>query len=284
MIGRREVLAAIPALLAGIASADEVAPVFKAQERVTGGRFGLFAQDLKTGATLSWRAHERFTMCSTFKLSLAACVLARVDGRHDNLDRTVAFTQADILDYAPAAKANLARGRMSIREMCEAAVELSDNTCANLLLARIGGPAALTAFWRATGDAVTRLDENEPMLNRTRPPDPRNTTTPAAMAGNLQRLVLGGVLSPASRTLLVGWMRGCRTGTDMLRAGLPKTWSAGDKTGSNGADMLGDLVVAWAAPARAIAISLYAEGGGAAPAELRKRFARIGQLIGRRFS
>ncbi|MGH6888072.1 MAG: class A beta-lactamase [Rhizomicrobium sp.] len=284
MIHRRALMVAVPSLIAGAAFADAMAPALEAQERAIGGRIGLYAENVRTGATLAWRANERFTMCSTFKLSLAACILARVDRGEDGLERTVTFTQADILEYAPAAKANLAHGRMSVGELCEAAVELSDNTCANLLLARIGGPAALTAFWRATGDAVTRLDENEPMLNRTRPPDLRNTTTPAAMAGNLHRFVLGRVLSPASRALLIGWMRACKTGTQMLRAGLPAGWITGDKTGSNGADILGDIAVAWLKPGQPLVISLYTEGGRAGQPELQKRFAEIGTIIGRQFS
>jgi beta-lactamase class A len=223
-------------------------------------------------------------MCSTFKLSLATCVLAHVDRGKDNLDRMVGYSPADILPYAPVAKANLARGRMSVGELCEAAVELSDNTCANLLLARIGGPEVLTAFWRATGDRVTRLDHDEPMLNRIRPPDPRDTTTPAAMTGNLRRFVLGDVLSHTSRAHLISWMRNCRTSADMLRAGLPAGWIIGDKTGSNGTDILGDIAVAWAEPDRPILICVYTEGGRAAQPELHKRFAEIGRLIGRRFA
>jgi beta-lactamase class A len=286
MIHRRALLSAIPALVAGpLCAADaDALDAIKAHERAIGGRIGLIAENVKTGAKLAWRADERFTMCSTFKLSLAACILARVDRHSDNLDRMVSYGRADILDYAPAAKENLARGRMSVGDQCKAAVELSDNTCANLLLARIGGPPALTAFWRATGDTLSRLDNNEPMLNRTRPPDPRNTTTPAATAGNVRRFVLGPVLSPGSRALLAGWMRDCRTGTQMLRAGLPGGWIIGDKTGSNGKDILGDLAVAWPGNDRPLVMCVYAQGGTAGQPELYRRFAEIGKLIGRRFS
>jgi beta-lactamase class A len=76
------------------------------------------------------------------------------------------------------------KGAMSVGEMCKAAVERSDNTCANTLLARFGGPAALTAYWRSLGDTVSRLEHNEPELNRTPPGGKQDTTTPAAMAGN----------------------------------------------------------------------------------------------------
>src|SRR5580658_1776006 len=224
-LNRRALLAAAPSFLAWPARAQDATGPLMAYERESGCRIGLFAQNLESGASVAWRANERFVMCSTFKASLAACVLARVDRGRDQLGDQIRYGPGDIAGYAPAATANLARGALSVEEMCKAAVELSDNTCANLLLARIGGPAALTAFWRATGDTVTRLDHNEPVLNRTQPPDLNDTTTPAAMAGNLRRFVLSDVLSPASRERLVGWMRDCKTGTDMLRAGLPSGWT-----------------------------------------------------------
>jgi beta-lactamase class A len=283
-IHRRTVLAAVPALLAGVAHAEDVASTLQAYERTIGGRIGLYAADPKNGVKIAWRADERFAMCSTFKASLAACVLARVDRGEDALDRLVTYGEADILDYAPVAKANLGNGALSVAELCSAAVELSDNTCANLLLARIGGPGALTAFWRSTGDAVTRLDHNEPLLNRTQPPDPSDTTTPAAMAGSLQRFVLGDVLSPASRDLLTGWIRDCKTGIDMLRAGLPATWAVGDKTGNNGKDALGDIAVAWPRPDRPLVICAYTQGGTADAPRLHQLFADLGQFVARQLA
>ncbi|HEU0217913.1 MAG TPA: class A beta-lactamase [Stellaceae bacterium] len=279
-IRRRTLLAAAPAALVvrAAGAADPVATL-KTHEKAIGGRIGLCAENLKSGAKIAWRADERFAMCSTFKASLAACVLARIDRGEDALDRLVTYGDADILDYSPVAKANLAKGALSVAELCRAAVELSDNTCANLLLARVGGPAALTAFWRSTGDAVTRLDHNEPLLNRTQPPDPSDTTTPAAMAGNLRRFVLGDVLSPVSRALLAGWMRDCNTGTDMLRAGLPATWVVGDKTGNNGKDALGDIAVAWPEPDRPLVICAYTQGGTVDAARLHQLFADLGKLV-----
>jgi beta-lactamase class A len=284
-IHRRTVLAAVPALLAGTAYAEEdAASTLQAHEKTIGGRIGLYAADPKSDVKIAWRADERFAMCSTFKASLAACVLARVDRGEDALDRPVTYGEADILDYAPVAKANLGKGALSVAELCGAAVELSDNTCANLLLDRIGGPAALTAFWRSTGDAVTRLDHNEPLLNRTQPPDPSDTTTPAAMAGSLQRFVLGDALSPASRDLLTGWMRDCKTGTDMLRAGLPATWAVGDKTGNNGKDALGDIAVAWPRRDRPLVICVYTQGGSASAPQLHQLFADLGKFVTQQLS
>jgi beta-lactamase class A len=283
MIDRRAVLMAAPlAALSAPAFAATPDAAFRGLERKTGGRIGVFAHNLDTGAKLAWRADERFVMCSTFKASLAACVLARIDQGQERLDRMIAYGAKDLLDYAPVAKENLAKGAMSVADMCKAAVELSDNTCANLLLDAIGGPAALTAFWRRTGDDVSRLDHNEPLLNRSQPGDPHDTTTPAAMAGNVRRFILGNVLSSPSRERLTDWMIGCRTGAKRLRAGLPKDWLIGDKTGNNGKDAVGDIAVAWPKPGAPILITMYTQGGTPTAAALDEAFAEVGRLVAER--
>jgi beta-lactamase class A len=143
-------------------------PAIADYESACGGHIGLHARNLRTGASLSWRANERFVMCSTFKASLAALVLHRVDRGQETLDQPIALGPADARDvWAPVAQRNLAKGRLSVEEACMGAVEESDNACANLLLARVGGPRALTAFWRAMGDPVSRHGR------RAAPPDCR---------------------------------------------------------------------------------------------------------------
>lgn len=278
-LDRRSLLASLCWMAASPVLAAEAPPEFEAYERESGGRIGVHAENLATGAKLVWRADERFVMCSTFKASLAACVLARVDRGEEQLASMIAYGQADLLDYAPVARQNLATRRMSVAEMCKAIVELSDNTCANLLLARIGGPAALTAFWRSLGDTASRLDHNEPELNRSPPGNPQDTTTPAAMAGNLRRLVAGEALSAASRALLTDWMVGCKTGANRLRGGLPAGWKIGDKTGNNGKDASGDIAVVWPKPETPILIAAYIQGGTPNAAQIEAVFARIGRMV-----
>lgn len=281
MLNRRALFSAIPALIAWPALAREASDALVAYERDTGGRIGLYAENLTTGARLSWRANERFVMCSTFKASLAAMILARVDKGQDQLAQVISYGPEDVPDwYAPVARKNLAKGVMSVADMCEAAVEYSDNTCANLLLARVGGPSALTAFWRSIGDAVTRLDHNEPILNRSPPGDPHDTTTPAAMAANLHRFMLGNVLSTGSRELLTSWMVNCKTGDERLRGGIPKSWRIADKTGNNGKDAAGDIAVAWPKPEAPILICVYTQGGLPTAARLASGFADIGRMVG----
>jgi beta-lactamase class A len=263
---------------------DQPETQLKAYERDTGGRIGVYAQNVETGRVLTWRANERFVMCSTFKSSLAACVLKRFDHGQDQLDHMIAYSIADIPDdwHAPVAKLNLAKGALSVVEMCAAAVEDSDNTCANLLLDRVGGPSALTAFWRSIGDSTTRLDHNEPILNRSPPGDPHDTTTPVAMARTLRRLVLGNVLSPGSRDRLTQWMVNCKTGDNRLRGGLPSDWRIADKTGNNGTDAAGDIAVVWPKPGTPVLICTYTQGGTPSPAQLQAIFAQIGRTVSQR--
>ncbi|WP_061020580.1 class A beta-lactamase [Bradyrhizobium sp. CCH5-F6] len=283
-LDRRSLLASLCWMAATPVLAADAPPEFAAYERESGGRIGVHAENLATGAKLAWRADDRFVMCSTFKASLAACVLARVDRGEEQLAAMIPYGQADLLEYAPVARQNLAASAMSVGEMCKAIVELSDNTCANLLLARIGGPAALTAFWRSLGDTTSRLDHNEPELNRSRPGDSRDTTTPAAMAGNLRRLVLGEALSPASRVQLTEWMVNCRTGANRLRGGLPADWKIGDKTGYNGKDAAGDIAVAWPKPDTPILITAYVQGGTPTAAQIASVFAQTGRMVAERLA
>jgi beta-lactamase class A len=282
---RRDVLCSTLALLASPALAQR-APItaLTDYERDSGGHIGLYAENLRTRAKITWRAHERFVMCSSFKASLAACVLASVDRGQARLDELIAYGPDDLMEYAPVAKQNLEKGAMSMADMCEAAVELSDNTCANALLARVGGPSALTAYWRSIGDAVSRLDHNEPELNRTPLGDPHDTTTPAAMAGNLQNLIFGKVLSPNSRERLTGWMLGCKTGDNRLRSGLPKDWRVGDKTGNNGKDAFGDIAVTWSPRGEPVLICAYTRGGAPTPRQVEAVFAGIGRFVGMHLS
>jgi beta-lactamase class A len=206
-------------------------------EKRTGARIGLATLDTASGKRLDYRSEERFPMCSTFKFLAAAAVLKRVDGGQEKLDRFVSYDAKDILEYAPVTKAHLNDGGMTLGALCAAAIEQSDNTAGNILLDAIGGPGGLTNFVRCIGDERTRLDRKEPELNSAIPGDERDTTTPAAMCADMQGLLLDNVLSESSRHQLEDWLQHNETGALMIRAGVPKTWNVGDKTGrgANGA-------------------------------------------------
>lgn len=217
---------------------------FAALEAASGGRLGVTLLNTGTGWRTGNRQDERFPMCSTFKFVLSAAVLHLADQGRLSLDRRVAVRQQDMLSHAPVTTRHIGKD-VTVRDLCRATMITSDNPAANLLLGVVGGPAGVTAFLRANGDAVTRNDRLEPEMNRFAPGDPRDTTSPAAMAASLQRFVLGDVLKPASKQQLADWLIDNETGDTRLRAGLSKAWRVGDKTGSNGADTTNDIAILW---------------------------------------
>ena len=248
-----------------------------------GGRLGVFARDTGTGATIEHRASERFPMCSTFKLLAAAATLKRVDQGAEHLERRIAYGPSDLLDYAPVAKAHVAEGGMTLADLCAAAIDWSDNTAANLVLQAIGGPAGFTQFARALGDNVTRLDRNEPTLNESLPGDERDTTSPAAMAEDMRKVLLEDVLSDSSRRQLQTWLMNDRVGDKRLRAGLPPSWRIGDKTGSGDHGSTNTIAILWP-PERAPVIATVYYTESSAPMDARNAIHReIGGLIAETF-
>ncbi|MFJ5561657.1 class A beta-lactamase [Streptomyces sp. NPDC093250] len=211
-------------------------------EREYGARLGVYAVDTGTGATVAHRADERFAFCSVFKTLAAAAVLDR--GPLARLDERVPYTGADLVGYSPVTEKHTGSG-MTLRQLCDAAVRHSDSTAANLLLRHLGGPPALTAHLRGLGDSVSRLDQDEPELNGNPPGDPRDTTTPRAVAADYRALVLGDALPAAERRMLTDWLVGSTTGARRIRAGAPRGWKVGDKTGTGEWGRANDVAVLW---------------------------------------
>jgi len=198
--------------------------------------------DTATGQSLGINRTRRFGHCSSFKMSLAAMVLARHANGTIDADKRVTWTGDDLMFVSPFTSQRLAEGA-SMRELAEATQKFSDNAAANILLRELGGPAAMTAFWREIGDPVSRLDRTEPNLNNVPPTEVRDTTTPMAMARTVAKLAFGDVLSAADRTSLKQWMVDTTTGANRVRAGLPGEWLAGDKTGTSIWPGMGSLYV-----------------------------------------
>lgn len=274
-----------PAPVAAPAATDPQ-PAHAAVDRIAaigarlGGRLGVYAFDTGGGFEVAHRAAERFAMCSTFKAPLVARVLAGVDRGELSLDQRVPLLEADLLGYAPVARARVAEGALSLVELCAAAIEVSDNTAANLLLDRVGGPAGFTAFVRSLGDSATRLDRNEPTLNTNLPGDPRDTTTPAAMAHTFGILLTDPrVLSAASRTRFIDWLIACKTGNDRLRAGLPAGARVGDKTGTSDNGACNDVAVVWLPSRAPIVIACYVDAPRATDADRNAAHADVARAV-----
>lgn len=242
----------------GFAAADKALPAALADiESGLGCRLGVSIIDMETERRWEYRGGERFPMCSTFKMLAAAAVLARVDAGREDLDRRIPVTADDMVTYAPVTEKRVGGEPMSLAELCEATVTLSDNPAANLILRTLGGPGGITAYARTLGDDVTRLDRWETELNEATPGDPRDTTTPDAMASNLRILATGEALSPSSRDILLGWLIGCKTGDAKLRAGLPQGWRVGDKTGGGAHGTNNDVGIVWPPGRRPVIAAVY---------------------------
>jgi beta-lactamase class A len=278
---RRHLLAGAAASLC--ATSAFAADVFAAIEARVGGRVGVAALDVASGARLGHRADERFPMCSTFKAMAVAAMLKRVEAGEIRLDSFVQYGSSQLLGYAPVTRAHVADGGMVLGDLLAAAIEYSDNTAANLILARIGGPAGWTAFVRTLGDATSRLDRNEPTLNTSIPGDPRDTTTPAAMVGDLRAALLGNALSQRSRDILAGWMVACKTGDARLRAGLPRAWRIADKTGTGDHASTNDIAVAWTASGPIVIACYFTGAEAASPVAREAAIAEVGRVVARSF-
>lgn len=259
--------------------AERVMLKIPALEKASGGRLGVAVLDTATGERASYRGNERFPMCSTFKMLAVGAVLAKVDAGTERLDRLIHFAAKDVVGYSPVTGSRAGGAGMPLREICAAALTYSDNTAANLILETLGGPAGVTRFARSLGDDVTRLDRTEPTLNEALPGDVRDTTSPLAMAGNLRKLVLGHALSDASRDQLTQWMLGCRTGDARLRAGVPKGWRVGDKTGSGDRGTANDVGILLPVHHAPVIVAVYLTGSTGTAEQQSATIAGVGRAV-----
>ncbi|XKE89176.1 class A beta-lactamase [Thalassospira australica] len=257
---------------------DRLINAIRAIETRLNGRIGVSILNVENGREWQYRADERFPMTSTFKLLACAAVLHKVDRGDETLDRRITFGADDLVTYSPVTEKHV-DGGMTIGELCEATLHLSDNTAANLILDVLGGPDALNAYLRDIGDDVTRLDRIEPELNAATPGDPRDTTTPDAMRATLAYLLLGDALSPELRQQLEDWLTGNQVGGPLLRAGLPDDWKIADRTGAGGFGSRAIVAVIWPPEQKPVIAAVYITQTSASMEERNAAIADIGQEI-----
>ncbi|WP_211455107.1 class A beta-lactamase [Collimonas antrihumi] len=257
---------------------DPVTLQLREIEAKSGGRLGVAILDTHNGQAHAYRGDERFPMCSTFKLLAAGLTLKRVDQGQEQLARRIRYEAADLVPYSPATEKHTGAGGMSVAELCEAAITLSDNTAANLLLHSFGGPSHLTAYVRSLDDKVTRLDRIEPELNEATPGDPRDTTSPNAMLSTVRQLVLGTALSADSRKQLTNWLLANTTGDKRLRALLPIGWRVADKTGSGVHGTTNDIGILFPPDRAPLVVTAYLTETKAPAAIRDAALAEVGRL------
>lgn len=218
-----------------------------------GSRLGVYALDTGSGREVRYRAEERFPYASTFKAFLAGAVLRKYG--LDGLGRAVPVRRLDN-SYSPVTQRRVG-ANMTLAELAAATVRYSDNTAANLLLDHLGGPQGLDAVLAGLGDDVIRIERREPALNDWAPGQMRDTSTPRAMADSLRAFVLGDVLGTRERALLTRWLRTNTTGAGLIRAGVPRRWTVGDKTGTGTTyGVRNDIAVAWRLNKRPLVLAI----------------------------
>ena len=242
------------------------------------------AIDTATGRRIGFDPNGRYAMCSVFKLPLVAFVLRLCDRRALDPGEMLRFAPGDPLENSPVVQANLRRGRLSVEALAAAIIQQSDNSAANLLLRRAGGPAALTRFIRSCGDVATRVDRYEMALNSNVAGDPRDTTTPLAMAEFARTALLGSVLTPTTVRKLTDWLVTSVRKPDRLAAGFPAGWKVGHKpgTGRNGA--VNDVAIAWPPRRPPIIVASFVSGGTADHETRSAAHRSVASLVAKRFS
>jgi beta-lactamase class A len=237
-----------------------------------GGVVGVSAVHLQTNRRVSLNGSERFPMASTFKVPIAVQLLTRVDQGELRLDQMIQLQQSD-LHPGSGTLTDLFNQQglaLSVRNLMELMLLISDNSATDVCLRLAGGPVAVTARMRAAGInvidvnrstvqliadwiGVTKLppeSEWSPTLFRTlsssvKPEerkaaaakfdaDPRDTATPEAMVALLERIYRKNLLKPESAELLLDIMRRCRTGEARLKGMLPLGTEVAHKTGTIG--------------------------------------------------
>lgn len=218
--------------------------------------FGIAAYSPTGARTFEWNAGDRFALSATFKVYAVAALLRMAERGELDLNEQVPIRPEELVLASPVTHYH--RGEtLSWYDLSQAALVRSDNTAANLILRRIGGPPAVTALARMVGDTETRLDRWEPALNEALPGDTRDTTTPSAFAGGLNRLILGNALIPEHRRLLTGWMRASVTSGDRMRQGLPVGWVAADKSGAGAYGTVNDAGVVWSPTGTSVVLTIF---------------------------
>lgn len=243
LLGGAVTAAAVAAAGAGSPAAHATdSPSIAALEQKHQRHLGVWAKNMRTGRVIEHRADERFPMLSTFKTLLVAAILRDLPAR--TLQQRLTWDDADVVVNSPVTSLTTRNG-LTVAQLAEATMTRSDNTAANELLHLIGGPAGVTRFARSLGDTVSRLDRWEPDLNSAIPGDPRDTTSPRAIAQTYTKLVLGDALGGADRNQLLTWMLANQSTVSRFGAGVPAGWRLADKTGGGDYASRNDVGVTW---------------------------------------
>lgn len=226
-------------------------------ETSSGGKIGISAINTGNNQRIQFRAEERFPMGCTSKVIGVAAILKASMTNSQLLQERITFTKKDLTNWTPITEKHLVDG-MTIAELSAAAISYSDNTAMNLLAKKLGGPKGLNSFARSIGDNNFKLDHMWPEEANVSPATTDDSTTPAAMERSLQKLTLGDVLAIPQREKLLTWMKANVLGQGRIRAGVPKGWIVGDKTGTGfHYGTTNDIAIIWPPKCSPIILAIY---------------------------
>ena len=263
------------------ALAETIESALNGVEQTLEAKVGFYLHDFQSNETLEHAADSRFPMNSTFKLFACGALLSRVDAGKNNLSESVDLQGVELVPWSPSLAKLINSGhlKVSLDSLCRMMLSVSDNTAANLILKEIGGPEGFTAFMRSIGDDVTRLDRWEIALNEGVPNDPRDTTSPKAIAQSLKKLLLSDFLSNSSRETLREWLSGHRVADNLFRASLPESWAIEDRTGAGRFGTRGIVAVMYPPEREPILATLFIRDTDVGLSQRDAAIARIGRAI-----
>lgn len=226
-------------------------------EQKNGSHIGLAVIDTSNNNRISYNGNKTFSMQCTAKVMGVAAILNQSRENTKLLDERVYYKGNDLVSWSPVTSKHLADG-MTVKDLCKATLEYSDNTAMNLLVNKMGGLQAMNKFAKQIGNDSFRQDDMWPKEADGTPQDIKNTSTPNDMASSLQNLLFTNSLPNTQREDLKSWLKQCKTGNNRIRSGIPHGWVVGDKTGTGSYyGITNDLAVIWPPHCKPIIIGIY---------------------------
>lgn len=227
-------------------------------EASSGGRIGVYVINTANNKHLSYRANEPFPMGCTSKIIGVATILKQSVKNSSLLSLKIRYSREDLVHWSPITEKHLNQ-EMTIAELGEASICYSDNTAMNLLVKQMGGLEQMNQFAHSIGNASFRQDNDWPAEAFSGGKgDLKDSSTPKDMAKSLQTLAFTNALPKPQQKLLLSWLKANTTGNFRIRAGLPKDWVVGDKTGTGAHyGTSNDLAIIWPPHCAPIIMAIY---------------------------
>ena len=282
---------------------------------LSGGVVGVSAIHIESEKRFSLNGRERFPMASAYKLPIAVQLLTLVDKGDLKWDRMVEIRQTDLRPGSGVLTKLLHQPGLavSVQNLFEIMMMVSDNTATDILLSIAGGPEAVTARMQDIG--ITDIDISRSTLAmvaassgvRTLPPDttaaqfnklereadpgmrkkmrrqfdadPRDTATPDAMVSLLSGIFRNSYLKPESANILLDAMQRSQTGEMRLKGMLPPGTPVAHKSGSLGGSTNDVGIITLPEDAGHVAIAIFVKASRKEMPEREKAIAEMARAI-----